>query len=296
MEDLYSSTLGTLERTFMPYGSEYQHYIDFQTFRDMKQVAKGKRPVYIDLDIEEIAEMKTRYIVDLSWKGVYMTVTVPLSSMFQATVEMYGKPPRLLIARLERINGREEDSLVPTSLKEEFTRKKGLGETLGDFATKLFLFLDSYLEHNVTGIREEGPPDNPVSEQAAEIFEGWVFPFAESDPELQADWRSLKKRTQKQFERIDKLDIEDQHALETMILKDVPVFLDSFSSLSPENKQKKKEELKETMEDLRKFIERLEAKEEETYTKNFARSKGIITTKYKDSGQEMFSSGEEDPY
>ncbi|SIS38698.1 hypothetical protein [Salimicrobium flavidum] len=294
MEDLYSSTLGTLERTFMPYGSEYQRYIDFQSFREMKQVAKGKRPVYIDLDIEEIVEMKTRYIVDVSWYGIFMTVIIPTSSLFSATVEVYGKPPKLLVARLERINGHRQEALVPTSLKEEFTRKKAIGETLSDFATKLFLFLDSYIAHNEATVDETKSTGHAAKDFSPGLFKDWDFPYAETDPELLAEWEALKGRIGKQYERIEVLEIEDQHALETMINKDVPLFIQSFSKLSEENKRMGRDELVETMNDLRMFVEKLERKEEESHYKDFARSKGIISTKYNSSRQDFFSYEDED--
>lgn len=294
MEDLYSSTLGTLERTFMPYGSEYQRYIDFQTFREMKLVAKGKKPVYIDLDIEEIVEMKTRYIVDVSWLGVFMTVVIPSSNLFSATVEMYGKPPKFLVARLERINGQKEEALVPTSLKEEFTRRKGLKETLTDFSTKLFDFLNSYIEHNVEAVRERKNESQDVMEFSLGLFKDWEFPFAQTDPELLEEWKELKERTETQYKRMEELDIEDQHSLETMVEKDVPAFIQSFSNLSDDNKYRKKEELRETMNDLRVFIEKLERKEEAGHSKDFARSKGIITTKYNSSKRHVSSKNDDE--
>ncbi|ARI78772.1 hypothetical protein [Halobacillus mangrovi] len=93
----------------------------------------------------------------------------------------------------------------------------------------------------------------------------------------------------KQFRRMEELEIEEQYALETMIDKDVPNFIDSFQLLSEANKENRKNELVETMYDLHKFIETLERKEEESHAQNFARSKGIIASKYNKEDESFFS-------
>ncbi|ARI78771.1 hypothetical protein [Halobacillus mangrovi] len=144
MENFYSSTLENLERTFMPHTSEYQRYIDFHTMREMKQVIKGKRPVYFDLHIKELVEMNMRYILDGFWNGVFFTAVIPTSNTFKATIEVYGKPPQMLLGRFEM--GKEKKAFAPTFLKEEFTRRKGLRDTLRGFSKVLYTYLDSYVE------------------------------------------------------------------------------------------------------------------------------------------------------
>jgi hypothetical protein len=282
MENLYSSTLENLERKFMPHTSEYQRYIDFHTMRDMKQVIKRKRPVYFDLDIKELVEMNNRYILDVFWKGVFFTAVIPTSDTFRGTIEVYGKPPKTLLGRFEM--GEEDQALFPTFLKEEFTRRKGLRDTLRNFSEILFSYLDSYVE------KKEKSREETTSEHPGEaILEGWNFPFLENHPDLQKEWMSLKKRTVKQFRRMEELDIEEQYALETMVEKDVPDFIESFQRLSDENKETRKSEVLETMYDLHKFIETLERKEEESHTQKFARSKGIIASKYNKEDESFFS-------
>lgn len=281
METLYSSALENLERKFMPHTSEYQRYIDFHTMRDMKQVIKRKRPVYFDLDIKEMVEMNNRYILDVFWNGVFFTAVIPTSDTFRGTIEVYGKPPKTLLGRFEM--GEEEDkAFSPTFLKEEFTRRKGLGDTLRKFSEVLFSFLDSYVEKNKDKSRDETTSEHP-------ILEGWDFPFLENHPDLQKEWKSLKKRTVNQLKRLEELDIEEQYGLETMVEKDVPDFIGSFQRLSDENKETRKHELLETMYDLHKFIGTLEQKEEESHTQKFARSKGIISSKYNKEDESFFS-------
>ncbi|SDJ16592.1 hypothetical protein [Salimicrobium halophilum] len=287
MDNLYSSTLENLERTFMPYLSEYQRYIDFQTMRDMKQVIKDKRPVYFDLDIDELVEMNTRYIMDVFWNGVFFTAVIPSSNTFKGTIEVYGKPPKMLLGRFEKEEG--EDTFFPTFLKEEFTRRKGLGDTLRDFSKVLYTYLDSYVEHRARS------GDEITSEHPGEaILEGWDFPFLDGHPDLKKEWVSLKKRTVTQFRRMEELEIEEQYALETMVEKDVPDFIESFEQLSVANKESRKEEVFETMNDLHKFIAKLERKEEEGHTRKFARSKGIIASKYNKEDENFFSRKEKD--
>ncbi|MFC7322434.1 hypothetical protein [Halobacillus campisalis] len=282
MENFYSSTLENLERTFMPHTSEYQHYIDFHTMREMKQVIKGKLPVYFDLQVKELVEMNMRYILDVYWNGVFFTVVIPTSNTFKGMIEVYGKPPQMLLGRFE--TREEENTLVTTLLKEEFTRRKGLEDTLRDFSNALFTYLNSYVEK-----RETSGEDSTLEHPGEAILEGWDFPFLENHPDLQKEWASLKKRTVKQFKRMEELEIEEQYALETMMDKDVPDFIRSFQRLSDVNKENRKDELLETMHDLRKFIETLERKEEESYAQNFARSKGIITSKYNKEEKNFFS-------
>ncbi|SFG31929.1 hypothetical protein SAMN05216353_13426 [Halobacillus alkaliphilus] len=282
MDNFYSSTLENLEKTFMPYLSEYQRYIDFHTMREMKQVSKGKLPVYFDLDIKELVEMDKRYILDVFWNGVFFTVIIPKkSNMFRGTIEVYGKPPTMLLGRFEV---EEERAIFPTFFKEEFTRRKGLGDTLRDFSQVLFTYLDSYVEK-----REPSGEDTTSEHPGEAVLAGWDFPFLENHPDLQKEWASLKNRTVKQFKRMEELEIEEQYALETMMDKDVPGFIESFQRLSDENKENRKDELLETMHDLRKFIETLEQKEEESYAQNFARSKGIIASKYNKEDESFFS-------
>ena len=96
----------------------------------------------------------------------------------------------------------------------------------------------------------------------------------------------MKKRTAKQYRRIEELEIEDKFALETMVDRDVPTFIESFQKLSDENKERKKDELLETMSDLKIFIEKLERKEEEVYSRSFDKSKGVITSKYNKNSQD----------
>ncbi|RWZ54535.1 hypothetical protein EQV77_14800 [Halobacillus fulvus] len=273
MDNFYSSTLENLERTFMPHTSEYQRYIDFQTMREMKQVIKEKRPVYFDLTIKERVEMNMRSIVDVSWNGVFFTAVIPSANTFRATVEVYGKPAKMLLGRFEM---REEDQMFfPTYMKEEFTRRKGLGDTLRDFSKVLYTYLHDYVE------RRGRSGEETTSEHPGEaILEEWHFPFLENHPDLHNEWAELKSRTANQFRRMEELEIEEQYALETMINKDVPDFIVSFQRLSDDHKETRKHELMETMYDLRKFIEKLELKEEESYAQNFARSKGIIASKY----------------
>ncbi|MCA1022156.1 hypothetical protein [Halobacillus litoralis] len=282
MDNLYSSTLEYLERAFMPHTSEYQRYIDFQTMRDMKQVTKEKRPVYFDLEIKELAEMNRRYILDGFWNGIFFTAVLPTSNTFKGTIEYYGKPPKMLIGRFEM--GEEVKSFSPAFLKEEFKRKKVLGDTLRDFSEILFTYLNTYVNDMDVSIETTTFEDveNP-------IFEEWEFPFLENHPDLQKEWASLKERTANQFKRLDELDIEDQYALETMMDKDVPDFIASFHRLSDENKESRKHELVETMYDLSRFIETLERKEEESYAQNFARSKGIIASKYNKEDENFLS-------
>ena len=281
MENLYSSTLENLERTFMPHTSEYQRYIDFHTMRDMKHVIKGKRPVYFDLDIKELVQMNNRYILDVFWNGVFFTAVIPTSNTFRGTIEVYGKPPKTLLGRFEMEEGKK--AFFPTFLKEEFTRRKGLGDTLRDFSKALFSYLASYVENKKS--RDETTSEHP----GETILEGWDFPFLENHPDLHKEWTSLKKRTGKQFRRMEELDIEEQYALETMVEKDVPDFIESFQRLSDVNKETRKSELVETMYDLHKFIETLERKEEENHTQNFARSKGIIASKYNKEDESFLS-------
>ncbi|GGF27869.1 hypothetical protein GCM10010954_28730 [Halobacillus andaensis] len=281
MENLYSA-LENLERTFMPHTSEYQRYIDFHTMRDMKQVIKGKHPVHFDLDIKELAEMNMRYILDGFWNGVFFTAVIPTSNTFKATIEIYGKPPQMLLGRFEM--EKEEKSFSPTFLKEEFTRKKGLGDTLRDFSKVLFTYLDSYVKR-----KGKSGQENPSDHLEEAVLEGWNFPFLENHPDLQNEWASLKTRTLKQFRRMEELEIEEQYALETLKDKDVPNFIQSFQRLSEVNKENRKGELVETMYDLRKFIETLEQKEEESHAQNFARSKGIISSKYNKEDESFFS-------
>ncbi|MYL37452.1 hypothetical protein [Halobacillus litoralis] len=282
MDNLYSSTLEYLERAFMPHTSEYQRYIDFQTMRDMKQVTKEKRPVYFDLEIKELAEMNRRYILDGFWNGIFFTAVLPTSNTFKGTIEYYGKPPKMLIGRFEM--GEEVKSFSPAFLKEEFKRKKVLGDTLRDFSEILFTYLNTYVNDMDVSIETTTFEDveNP-------IFEEWEFPFLKEHPDLQKEWASLKERTANQFKRLDELDIEDQYALETMMAKDVPDFIASFHRLSDENKESRKHELVETMYDLSRFIETLERKEEESYAQNFARSKGIIASKYNKEDENFLS-------
>ncbi|WP_082235500.1 hypothetical protein [Halobacillus massiliensis] len=282
MENLYSSTLENLERTFMPHTSAYQRYIDFHTMREMKQVIKEKRPIYFGLNIKELVEVNKRYILDGFWNGVFFTAVIPTSNMFNCTIEVYGKPPKMLLGRFEM--GEDEDSFFPTFLKEEFTRRKGLGDTLRDFSQVLYTYVESYVE------RKERSGEIATSEHVdEEVLEGWNFPFLEKQPDLQKEWFSLKKRTVKQFSRMEELTIEEQYALETMMDKDVPNFIESFQQLSEVNKEKRKDELLETMYDLRTFIETLEQKEEESHAQNFARSKGIIASKYKKEDESFYS-------
>lgn len=282
MENLYSSTLENLERTFMPHTSEYQRYIDFHTMRDMKHVLKGKRPVYFDLHIKELVEMNNRYILDAFWNGVFFTAVIPTSNTFRGTIEVYGKPPKTLLGRFEL--GEEERAFFPTFLKEEFTRRKGLRDTLRDFSEVLFSYLDSYVEN------KEKSREETTSVQPGEAFlEDWDFPFLENHPDLQKEWTSLKKRTVKQLSRMEELEIEDQYALETMVEKDVPDFIGSFQRLTDVHKETRKNELVETMYDLHKFIETLERKEEDNHTRNFARSKGIIASKYNKEDENFLS-------
>ncbi|ASF38894.1 hypothetical protein CEH05_07115 [Halobacillus halophilus] len=282
MDNFYSSTLENLEKTFMPYLSEYQRYIDFHTMREMKQVSKGKFPVYFDLDLKELVEMDKRYILDVLWNGVFFTVIIPKkSNMFRGTIEVYGKPPTMLLGRFEV---EEDRTIFPTFFKEEFTRRKGLGDTLRDFSQVLYTYLDSYVE------KRETSGEETTSEHPGEaILEGWEFPFLENHPDLQKEWSSLKKRTVNQFKRMEELEIEEQYSLETMMDKDVPDFIESFQRLSDENKENRKDELLDTMYDLRKFIETLEQKEEESHAQNFARSKGIIASKYNKEDENFFS-------
>ncbi|MFG6150308.1 hypothetical protein [Halobacillus sp. B23F22_1] len=286
MENLYSA-LENLERTFMPHTSEYQRYIDFHTMRDMKQVIKGKHPVHFDLDIKELAEMNMRYILDGFWKGVFFTAVIPTSNTFKATIEMYGKPPQMLLGRFEM--GKEETSFSPTFLKEEFTRRKGLGDTLRDFSKILYAYVNSYVKR-----RETSGEENTSDYLEEAILEGWNFPFLENHPDLHKEWKSLKKRTVQQLRRIEELEIEEQYALETMKNKDVPKFIQSFQRLSEVNMKNRKDELLETIYDLRKFIETLEHKEEESYAHNFARSKGIIASKYNKDDESYFLQKEKD--
>ncbi|WP_281975785.1 hypothetical protein [Halobacillus litoralis] len=283
MENLFSSTLENLERTFMPHTSEYQRYIDFHTMRDMKQAIKRNRLAYFDLDIKELVEMDNRYIVDVFWNGVFFTAVLPTSDTFRGTIEVYGKPPKTLLGRFEM--GEEEKVFFPTFLKEEFTRRKGLRDTLIDFSKVLFTYLESYVEKNKVKTREETSSEHP----GEAVLQGWDFPFFENHPDLHKEWRSLKKRTVKQFRRMEELDIEEQYALETMVEKDVPDFIDSFQRLSDINKETRKSELVETMYDLHKFIETLERKEEESRTMNFAKSKGIIASKYNKEDESFLS-------
>ncbi|MCP3028688.1 hypothetical protein [Halobacillus sp. A5] len=281
MENLYSA-LENLERAFMPHTSEYQRYIDFHTMREMKQVIKEKRPVYFDLAIKELVELNMRYILDGFWNGVFFTAVIPTSNTFKGTIEVYGKPPQMLLGRFEM--DEKEKPFSSTFLKEEFTRRKGLGDTLRDFSKVLYTYLESYVE------RRGKSGEQTTSEVPGEaILEGWEFPFLENHSDLQKQWASLKKRTVKQFRRLEELEIEEQYALETMVDKDVPNFIASFQRLSEDNKENRKEELLETMYDLRKFIETLERKEEESYAQNFARSKGIIASKYNKEDQSFFS-------
>ncbi|SDP19145.1 hypothetical protein [Halobacillus aidingensis] len=282
MENLNSFMLENLEKAFMPHTSEYQRYIDFQTMRDMKQVIKGKRPVYFDLDIKELVEMNNRYIMDGFWNGVFFSAVIPKSNTFRGTLEFYGKPPKMLLGRFEWIE--EEKAFLPTFLKEEFTRKKGLGGTLRDFSEVLFEHLNTYVDH-----MEVSGESTMFKHPEEPIFEDWDFPFLENHPDLQQEWTSLKERTEKQFRRMEELDIEEQYALETMMDKDVPDFIASFQRLSYENKENRKHELVETMYDLQKFIETLERKEEESHTQNFARSKGIIASKYNKEDENFLS-------
>ncbi|WP_027955756.1 hypothetical protein [Halobacillus kuroshimensis] len=282
MDNLYSSTLEYLERAFMPHTSEYQRYIDFQTMRDMKQVIKEKRPVYFDLETKELAEMNKRYILDGFWNGIFFTAVLPTSNTFKGAIEYYGKPPKMLIGRFEMDEERRHFS--PTFLKEEFSRKKVLGDTLRDFSGILFTYLNTYVNDMDVSIETTTFEDfeNP-------IFEEWEFPFLEKHHDLQKEWASLKERTANQFKRLDELDVEDQYALETMMDKDVPDFIASFHRLSDENKENRKHELVETMYDLSRFIETLERKEEESYAQNFARSKGIIASKYNKEDENFLS-------
>ncbi|MFC7063216.1 hypothetical protein [Halobacillus seohaensis] len=282
MENFYSSTLESLERTFMPHTSEYQRYIDFHTMKEMKQVIKGKLPVYFGLHVKELVEMNTRYILDVFWNGVFFTVVIPASNTFKGTIEVCGKPPHMLLGRFEMRE--EEKTLSTTLLKDEFTRRKGLGDTLRDFSNALFTYLDSYVEQ-----KEKSGEDTTLEHPGEAILESWDFPFLEKHPDLQKEWASLKKRTVKQFKRMEELEIEEQHALETMMDKDVPNFIKSFQRLSDVNKENRKDELLETMYDLRKFITTLEQKEEESYAHNFSRSKGIITSKYNKKEENFFS-------
>lgn len=266
----------------MPHTSEYQRYIDFHTMREMKQVINGKRPVYFDLHIKELVEMNMRYILDGFWNGVFFTAVIPTSNTFKASIEVYGKPPQTLLGRFEMGKGKKE--FAPTFLKEEFTRRRGLRDTLRDFSKVLYTYLDSYVE------RKERAAGKTTSEHPGEaILEGWNFPFLENHPELQKEWASIKKRTVKQFRRMEELEIEDQYALETMMDKDVPNFIKSFQLLSDINKKNRKDELLETMYDLHKFIETLELKEEENHAQNFSRSKGIIASKYNKEDESIFS-------
>ncbi|WP_431801578.1 hypothetical protein [Halobacillus andaensis] len=281
MENLYSA-LENLERTFMPHTSEYQRYIDFHTMREMKQVIKKKRPVYFDLAIKELVEMNMRYILDGFWNGVFFTAVIPTSNTFKGTIEVYGKPPQMLLGRFEM--DEKEKPFSSTFLKDEFMRRKGLGDTLRDFSKVLYTYLDSYVERR--GKYGEETTSEPPGEA---ILEGWEFPFLENHTDLQKQWVSLKKRTVKQFKRLEELEIEEQYALETMVNKDVPNFIESFQRLSKDNKENRKDELLETMYDLRKFIETLERKEEESYAQNFARSKGIIASKYNKEDESFFS-------
>ncbi|WP_101845205.1 hypothetical protein [Halobacillus sp. Marseille-P3879] len=281
MENLYSA-LENLERTFMPHTSEYQRYIDFHTMREMKQVIKEKRPVYFDLAIKELVEMNMRYILDGFWNGVFFTAVIPTSNTFKGTIEVYGKPPQRLLGRFEM--DEKEKPFSATFLKEEFTRRKGLGDTLRDFSKVLYTYLDSYVER-----RGKYGEETTSEDHGEAILEGWEFPFLENHTDLQKEWTSLKKRTVKQFKRLEELEIEEQYALETMVNKDVPNFIESFQRLSEDNKENRKEELLETMYDLRKFIETLERKEEESYAQNFARSKGIIASKYNKEDESFFS-------
>lgn len=271
----------------MPHTSEYQRYIDFHTMREMKQVIKENRPVYYDLHIQELVEMNMRYILDGYWNGVFFTAVIPTSDTFKATIEVYGKPPQMLLGRFEM--GNEEKEFSPTFLKEEFTRRKGLRDRLRDFSKTLYTYLDSYVE------RRERTEEKTTSEDPEEVvLEGWDFPFLQNHPDLQEEWASLKKRTVKQFRRMDELDIEEQHSLETMMDKDVPNFIESFQQLSDVTKEDRKDELLHTMHVLRTFIETLEQKEEESHDQNFARSKGIIATKYSKEDENIFSQKSKD--
>ena len=143
MADLYSSALENLEKTFMPYLSEYQRYIDFHTMRKMKQVIKDKRSVYFDLNIKETADMKTRTIMDVWWDEVLITAVIPSTNTFRTTIEIYGKPPKMLIARLEL--DEERKAFIPSYMKEEFARRKALRDILSEFSMKLFTHLNSYI-------------------------------------------------------------------------------------------------------------------------------------------------------
>ncbi|KGX90026.1 hypothetical protein [Pontibacillus marinus] len=286
MENFYSSTLEHLEKTFMPHTSEYQRYIDFHTMREMKQVIKRKRPVYYDLHIQELVEMNMRYILDGCWNGVFFTAVIPTSDTFKATIEVYGKPAQTLLGRFEM--GKDK-AFSPTFVKEEFMRRIGFRDRLRDFSKALFTYLDSYVE------RKESVGENTTSDPAGEVvLEGWDFPFLQNHPDLQKEWAFLKKRTAKQFRRMEELDIEDQHALETMMDKDVPNFIESFQQLSDVTKEDRKDELLHTMHVLRTFIETLERKEEESHEQNFARSKGIISSKYYKEDENFFSQKSKD--
>lgn len=276
MEDLYSSTLKNLEKTFMPHLSEYQQFIDFDTMRKMKQVVKDKRPVHFGLQIEEVAEMKTRSIIDVYWDGILMTALIPSKKRSQPTIEITSKPPEILIGRLDWDEKR--NAFTPSYLKEEFARRKGLRDTLSQFSMKLFTHLDTYIDYG--GPAEEETSAFPEEAVLPEGFKDWEFTFLEEDADLEPQWVDLINRTARQYERIESLDIEEKFALETMVDKDVPSFIESFQKLTDEHKAQKKDDLLETIDDLRRFIENLERKEEENASQNFDKKKVFISSKY----------------
>ncbi|TGB03580.1 hypothetical protein [Halobacillus salinus] len=278
MEDFYSSTLKNLEKTFMPHLSEYQQFIDFETMRKMKQVAKDKRPVYFDLHIEEIVELKTRTIIDLYWDGILMSATIPSKKPFHTTIEILSKPPEKFIARLDWFEKRK--AFLPSYLKEEFARRKGLEDTLCQFSMKLFTYLNTYIDYEERPLKKEGTADVPDKAVLPERFQDWDFTFLEKHPGLKKRWLDLVQRTARQYERIEELEIEEKFALETMVDKDVPSFIESFQKLSDKNKELKKDDLLETIRHLRLFIEDLERKEEENHSYSFDKKRVFISSKY----------------